>query len=403
MSASLRSRERSTTVLGTLAVAPRDSRAVLACCSFPSCAHLCTMSSPTTRARIRIRRTPSLGGIDRAVSGRHVGLGLGAVVGVGAVAGYAAQRRLARRWRVEKAVVAGAGLVLGDDLTHHDIPVSDGGSIHVVETGDMGPPVVLLHGVTLSVLTWARQIASLSDAHRVVAIDQRGHGRSVAGQDGYEFDRLADDVVEVLEALDVRGAVLVGHSMGGMVALTAASAMSDRLSRHVAGLVLVATSAGPLTGVLLPTVVTSGVVALAERRLTGLDRRGRSIVPGQSMMAWTTRAAFGTRPDPADLELTRGMITATSPATLGGLFASFAGYDVRGRLGEIGLPTRVVVGTRDLLTPAFHARRIARGIRHATLDVLDGCGHMVMLERPDALTAVVRECSAAVTAGAGIR
>ncbi len=69
---------------------------------------------------------------------------------------------------------------------------------------------------------------------------------------------------------------------------------------------------------------------------------------------------------------------------------------MRDRLGEIVLPTRVVAGTRDLLLPPFHSRRLVAGIPGASLTMLAGCGHMVMLERPEALDAVLRELSRTV-------
>ena len=87
---------------------------------------------------------------------------------------------MAERLRATADELVEAGLVLSEELVHHDVPVGDGGSIHAAEAGS-GPPIVLVHGVTLSVLTWARQFAGLKGSHRVIAIDQRGHGRSVAG------------------------------------------------------------------------------------------------------------------------------------------------------------------------------------------------------------------------------
>jgi non-heme chloroperoxidase len=277
-------------------------------------------------------------------------------------------------------------------LVHHDVATSDGGVIHAVELGQ-GPPIVLVHGVTLSGAVWVRQFAALSDRHRVIAIDQRGHGPSVAGGDGYSFDRLALDVLDVLDDLAVRDAVLVGHSMGGMVSLTAALADPDRMAKHVAGLVLVGTTAGPITGVPLWPVVTGGMTALTHRTLASAEQRGRGLVPGEDLASWSTRVAFGSRPTPLDLELTRSLISAMSPSAMADLLVSLVGFDVRARLGEIRLPTRVVVGSRDLLLPPFHARRLAAAIPHAVLQVLLGCGHMVMLERPDELNELLAQFS----------
>ena len=107
--------------------------------------------------------------------------------------------------------------------------MDDGGRIEVFESGH-GPAIVLLHGMGLSADIWARQFPTLSEGHRVIAWNQRGCGASTAGTEGYGLDRLVDDLMAVLEALDVRDAVLVGHSVAGMVVVEAAITRSHELS-----------------------------------------------------------------------------------------------------------------------------------------------------------------------------
>ncbi len=327
-------------------------------------------------------------------------IAVGAAATAMAAAAFAAQRQWTRRWRSDDEALARAGLRMVDELVHHDVATGDGGVIHAVELGD-GPPIVLVHGVTLSDAVWVRQFTALAGRHRVIAIVQRGHGPSVAGDDGYNFDRLAQDTLDVLEGLEVRHAVLVGHSMGGMVSLTAALDDPDRMAEHVAGLVLVATTAGPITGVPLWPVVTGRMTALTGRSLASAERRGRGLFPGEDLASWSTRLAFGSKPTPLEMELTRSLISAMSPGAMAELLVSLVGFDVRARLGEIGLPTRIVVGSRDLLLPPYHARRMAAGIPHAVLQVLPGCGHMVMLERPEELNELLHEFSVSLQAGTG--
>jgi pimeloyl-ACP methyl ester carboxylesterase len=302
------------------------------------------------------------------------------------------------RWRSDQAGLEAAGLVLDDLLVHRQIPVSDGGSIHVVETG-AGPPIVLVHGVTLSVITWARQLIGLSADHRVIAIDQRGHGPSAAGTDGYGLDRLSEDVIEVLGVLEVSGAVLVGHSLGGMVTMTAAINSGDRLADHVTGLALVATSSHPLAGVPVPRSVIDRLGARGERSLARAERRGHPAIRGASMLTWSMRVAYGSRPDPTAVELGHTMMTAMSPASLGSLVRGIGSFKLKDHLGTIDIPTRVVVGTRDVLTPPRHAKAMAEGIPHAELVVLPGTGHMVMLECPEELNTMLHDLSVEVTKG----
>lgn len=88
-------------------------------------------------------------------------------------------------------------------------------NIHVAESGGEGRPVVLIHGWPLSSKSWSEQVPALKDAgYRVVAYDRRGFGESDPG-DGYDYDKLSDDLHNVLEQLDLTDVTLVGFSMGG--------------------------------------------------------------------------------------------------------------------------------------------------------------------------------------------
>jgi pimeloyl-ACP methyl ester carboxylesterase len=315
---------------------------------------------------------------------------------------YVLQRAAAARWRVGAEELAAAGLTLPGDLRHHFLTTSDGGRIHVVERGERGersdgaavgeegavgaegaaggqcPTYVLVHGIMLGIAAWAPQLRSLDG--RVLAVSQRGHGQSRAGGEGYAFERLASDLLEVLEQLDVHDAVLVGHSMGGMIAQLAAVSRPAELARHARRLVLVSTSPGG--GVVSPYAAFAGPAA--ARALAGAERRGRGPLP-KSATVWGARLSFGASPSPADVELMRGMLDAMSPGALAQLVPHLFTFDVRDRLGTVELPVHVVVGSRDVLTPPRTARAIVEHLPAAGLSVLPGCGHMVMLERPEAL------------------
>jgi pimeloyl-ACP methyl ester carboxylesterase len=305
------------------------------------------------------------------------GAAIGAAVVAAAGFAYALERAGARRWRVGDDELSAAGRSQPSDVRHHFVAMSDGGRVHVLERGE-GPTTVLVHGVTLGVAVWAPQLHHLPG--RVIAISQRGHGQSRAGTEGYAFDRLGRDLLEVLEALDVRGAVLAGHSMGGMVSQLLAVERPAELARHVDRLVLVATCAGPIAVGPLSAAFT----AAAARSLAGAERRGRGPIPA-GLTLWAARASFGVHPSAVDVELTRRMLAEMSPSAMAGLLPPLMNFDVRDRLGTVSLPTRVVGGTRDLLTPPRTVRAIASRIPGADLTLLAGCGHMVMLERPDQL------------------
>ena len=306
-------------------------------------------------------------------------LGRAAAVGVGAAGGgalYLLERAAAARWRVGAEELVAAGLALPPDIRHHFVSTSDGGRVHAVERG-AGPTTVLVHGIMLGVAAWARQLHALPG--RVIAVSQRGHGQSRAGAEGFSFDRLAADLSEVLEVLDVRDAALVGHSMGGMIAQLLALSDPD-LSRRVRELVLVATAPGPI----VPSPLSGLLGAAAVRAIAGAQRSGRGLLP-RSATLWAARMAFGASPSPPDVELLRQMLDAMSPRALAALVPHLVSFDVRGRLGALSLPVHVVAGSRDVLTPPHTARAIVERVPRARLTLLAGCGHMVMLERPDAL------------------
>lgn len=322
----------------------------------------------------------------RVIAGLAAGAAAGAIAGAAAAAvGYRhAVRRASARWRG----AAGMPLqTLPDDLIEHFVPVGDGGVLHVVERGS-GPPLVLVHGITLGAATWIPELERLADRHRVIAIDQRGHGRSTAGSDGYPLERLADDLLEVLRALDLRRAVLVGHSMGGMVAQLLAVREPLELRRHVDALVLVATSPGPLA----PSSAGRILATLLARRFD----RSETLFPSEELGTVLTRVSFGAEPRPEDVDLACSMISRMSPVTLSALIGPLLAFDLHHRLASIELPTWVVVGTRDALTPPRMARALVRSIKGAELVVLAGCGHMVMLERPDELCDLLHRVSSLV-------
>lgn len=314
-------------------------------------------------------------------------------VGATAAGTYLLERALVQRWYVGPDQLAAAGLSMPADVEHHFVTTSDGGRIHVVEAGD-GPPIVLLHGITLGVGVWVRQLRALRRRHRVAAVAWRGHGQSIAGSGGYRFERLADDLLEVLAARQLTGAVVVGHSMGGMVLQLAALRRSGALARWAVGMALVATDAGPVVPGPLGRPVGLATARLAGRAARFAERRGKGVYPRSDLATWGARLSFGAQPRPADVELVRSMSISVSPRAMAGLLPELAAFDVRAELGRIELPTLIVVGSRDLLTPARRSVAMARRIPRARLEVLAGCGHLVMLERSELLNGLLEVFSA---------
>ncbi len=298
-------------------------------------------------------------------------------------AAWAAQHRVVSRSTATSEEVVGEGLALPGDLRHHFVEMDDGGRIHVVERGQ-GPPVVLLHGFSLSVATWTHQLRDLAPRYRVIALDLRGHGQSLPGRAGLGggVGRLAEDLLTVLDALEVGPALLVGHSMGGMISLEALLRVSaaDR-EGLVSGLALVSTTGGPIFGFPGYRILARLGGPVAARGLSLAARSGIEGLPSGDLRWWASRMGFGPEAPPAQVRFVEAMSSTTPLATVAALAGVLGSFDVSGRLGELEVPTLVVVGSKDRMLPPRHARALAAGLPQAELVELPRCGHMPMLER----------------------
>ncbi len=307
---------------------------------------------------------------------RAIALGF---AGVGAGAAVVAAYRGARKYRALGELDM-SELALAEDLETIDVVVDDGATIHGVEAGS-GRPIVLLHGVTLSVATWPYQLAALSKEYRVIALDARGHGLSKSDSAGWGIDRMASDVAQVLTQLDLKDAIIIGHSMGGMMTQQMCLDFPDLARERVAGTILLSTAAAPGQGVpgfkMFNRVARPGTTALVNRRAAS----GNAWMPPAEIGYAMARLALGTSPDPRHVTHTRNMTTAFSPQTMSALMPHVIGFEVRHRLKDYPVPALVVVGSRDLLTPPRVGRDLARRIPGADFEVVPGAGHMLMMER----------------------
>ena len=317
-------------------------------------------------------------------------LALAGVVAAAAGA-YAGEKLLARRLR------AGSDPDDLDELfneppgtEHRTIATFDGGHTHLAECGD-GRPIVLLHGLTMTTASWNYQLHDLSDRFRVVALDHRGHGKSKAGDDGYGLELLARDLAAVLDALDLEGAVLVGHSMGGMAVMRFCIDFPDVVEQRVAGVVLVSTSAGQLVAPFGLPLVARLTMPVARGSVRMSTRAPWGLMPDTDLSFVLSRIGFGRTPAPAHVELTRSLVAATPPEAMARSVVSILDLDIGEALEAVDVPALVVVGSHDVLTPPRMAREIVAHMPHADLAVLDGSGHMPMLERRQELSTLVAD------------
>lgn len=306
--------------------------------------------------------------------------GLVVAAGVGALGARVAVSRSAQAIRTRVDPQLDPLYDLPDDVVHHDVPAADGGSLHVLERGS-GRPLLLIHGITLQARVWAPQMHLMADRFRILAMDVRGHGASTAGSDGFGRRAAARDVATVLHHFDLHGAVVVGHSMGGMILMEFAGDFVGDLAERVAGLVFMDTAAYQIA----PKPVLPLARALG-RRVRARQEAGRPVPlrpVGDDDLSWViTRLAFGTRPPARAVDEVRRCGAEVPPSTSLPSGIDLLDHDARRALAATSTPSLVLVGSRDLLTPVYAARRIARFLPDARFEVLAGAGHQLMQERP---------------------
>jgi pimeloyl-ACP methyl ester carboxylesterase len=301
----------------------------------------------------------------------------GVVAGVAAGAAgfaYGAQRAVARNLRHRPDPDAGTLSHLAFEEARR-LPGHDGGSLYTISRGH-GPTIVLSHGVTIDSRVWVKQFDALPDLGlRVVAYDHRGHGQSAVGDTGHSLDNLAADVRTVLEGLDLRDVVLVGHSMGGLAAQAFAIHHAGIARTRVRGIVLLSTFAR--------TPIASVAPLPVEKVSSWLDLA--SLMRRPQLGTLLARLGFGRDPLASRVELARQMLSECDPDTARDAIVPLLGVDLTAQLACIDLPTLVIGGTADVLTPPAESRRIARHLPGARLVLIERAGHMIMLERADAL------------------
>ena len=296
----------------------------------------------------------------------------GALAALGLVPGlaiWAAEAAAIRRWRSNPDPAGGMTAAAPDVV--HDVTVSDGARLRVVEWG-AGPPVLLVHGLTANWQDWRAVVPHLIEAgHRVLALDLRGHGASTLGTDPPGRARLADDLREVLEQLDVRDVVVAGHSLGGYLALAVAVGHPAVVGERVRGLVLVG---GTPT---MRRLHELGILAGNASPLTPLvqrhPRRGRV---GMRLLA------FGARPSLAVIDDIRLRWAGCPLWTRVAYAGSLAGDTLVHRLGQVGVPVLALCGTSDRVAPPRRSRAITAKVPQGRLELLDGAGHVAPIERP---------------------
>ncbi len=310
----------------------------------------------------------------------------GTAVGVGV--GLAAQKAAVRRRRLNDTEAGeGFGKRRGERSRTLDLP--DGARIFVEESGpESKRGAVFIHGSALRTDLWHYQLSGVGD-HRLVFYDLRGHGRShPKGDRDYTITTLVDDLMAVIDDAGLEEVVLVGHSVGGMIALDLCSRRTELLGSKIKGVVCVNTTHRPA----YETVTGGAAIARAERVLRRpLDAIGKQhrrvdylrkiIRPSDSLFMVVSLAAFGPKASARQVDFTYDMLAETPTDVIFDLFRTYRDFEVTELLSDVTVPVIVITGTHDRITVPGASQFLAENLPKAELKVFENAGHMTMLEK----------------------
>ncbi len=238
-----------------------------------------------------------------------------------------------------------------------------------------GRVVVLSHSLSSSLLMWDLQVDALSPYFRVLRYDIRGHGKSDAPPGPYTLDLLAQDVIQLLDALDIDRVHFVGLSLGGMIGQSLALNNPHRLK----SLALCDTAA----------VVPGEAQPLWQERIDKAQKEGMGALLEQTMERWFTPSFL--KGNSRMLALIREQLLATPVSGYMGCSEAIRKLDYLDRLSEIKMPTLIMVGEDDPGTPVSASEAAHERISNSKLVILPSARHLSNVEQAEAFNAALLE------------
>jgi len=251
---------------------------------------------------------------------------------------------------------------------------ANGIDIHYRVEGS-GPWLTLSHSLACDHTMWAPQIAALTPHFTVLRYDSRGHGQSSAPPGAYTWEELRDDALALLDALDVAKTHFVGLSMGGMIAQHLALAAPGRIDR----LVLADTASR----------YPAAAAAQWQQRIKLVREQGMAVLEAGTLERWFTAPYRAAHPE---VMARIGALIRNTPANgYIGCGSVIPNIDLTDRLGELRLPTLVIVGAEDAGTPPEMAREIAGHIPGARLEIIPDASHLTNIEQAERFNRLLKE------------
>ena len=238
-------------------------------------------------------------------------------------------------------------------------------------------PLLFLHGLGGNYGTWQVVLGDLAESHRVVALDLPGHGKSskpAPDAFDYSLNTLAESVKTAIAVLKLRKPIVVGHSLGGAVALRLALDLGD----EIGGLVLIDSAGlGAEIGKGLLDLMAGGAGAQTARGLLELFYEDQRLVLDRGV------------DDMAQTQLAEGAWTAQQAVSNAAFEAGAQRFDLPKRLRDIKLPVLLIWGERDRVIPLAHAAAALNKLPDATLRLISGVGHVPQVEASAAVAIAI--------------
>ncbi len=250
--------------------------------------------------------------------------------------------------------------------------------IAVYEHGDRNnPPVIFIHGFPYNSTMWAQQIKKLKESYYCISYDVRGLGDTPPGDGQFTMEMFVDDLFSVMESLDLDKPVITGFSMGGYITLRAAEREPDRFR----ALILCDTKAEADDDA--GRIKRAGAIRTIDKE--GLEKFVSDFVP-------MTFGDAAPQQIPESYNTILEQATSESPVGVKGcILAMAARTDTSSALSNIDVPTMLLVGEQDTLTPPPVMQAMHEKITGSYLVTVPEAGHMSPLENPEAVTQAIQE------------
>ena len=258
------------------------------------------------------------------------------------------------------------------------ISTPDCTKIYSIEAGKGEKTIVLAHGYGFTNQEWNIIVPQLVESgYRVIAFDQRGHGKTNIGNDGISSASMTSDYKSVFEFYNIQNATLVGHSMGGFLGMKAMLTYPEMLQTRIKNCILMATFAGDINKnnfqnrLQIPLIKSGILLKLIKVKAIG-NAFGKSIL--------------GENPDNEVIRVFNEIFQAQNHKALIPILEAFGNESYYDQLHKITVPCTVIIGSSDKTTPPFHTEDLVKLIPNATKVVIPNKGHGLNWEAPESIT-----------------